>query len=174
MESAPIMGIEEGWSWIRADESVHRVFWVAEWPRKKARTGFLEPLLMPGSSSRSVVLQVIPRSTHQAMKEAGKTLTDMELAAEMRVKMGMRVSRKQRREHEDVEWREKDLVEGHAQASFRGFLVASAGSMDDLSRGTSDIETASHRAGIVIQTMHAQQAAAFVRTMLPIPMVEGE
>lgn len=172
LDSAPVMGIEEGWSWIRADESVHRVFWVAEWPRQKAKIGFLEPLLMSGSSSRTVVLEIVPRPTHQALKEAGKALTDMELASDLRTKMGMRVSRKQQREHQDVEWREKDLVDGHAQASFRGFLVASAESMDDLSRGASDIEAAGHRARIVVQTMHAQQAAAFVRTMLPVPMGE--
>lgn len=174
LEAAPVMGIEEGWSWIRADESVHRVFWIAEWPRKKATTGFLEPLLMSGSSSRTVVLQIIPRASHQAMKEAGKTLTDMELAAELQEKIGIRVSKKQEREHQDVELRENDLVEGHAQARFRGFLIASAASMDDLSRGASDIETAAHRALLVIQTLHAQQASAFVRTMLPIPMTEKQ
>lgn len=170
LDSAPVMGIEEGWSWVRADESVHRVFWVAEWPRQKARIGFLEPLLMSGSSSRTVVLEVVPRPTHRALKEAGKALTDMELASILRTRMGMRVSRKQQREHQDVAWRERDLVDGHAQSSFRGFLIASADTMDDLSRGASDIEAAGHRARIVIQTMHAQQAAAFVRTMLPIPM----
>jgi len=174
LEAAPVMGIEEGWSWIRADETVHRVFWIAEWPRKKANTGFLEPLLMSGSSSRTVVLQIIPAASHKALKEAAKTLTDMELAAELQEKMGMRVSRKQEREHQDVELRENDLVDGHAQARFRGFLVASAASMEDLSRGASDIETASHRALLVIQTLHAQQAAAFARTMLPIPMTEKE
>lgn len=172
LDAAPIMGIEEGWSWIRADESVHRVYWVAEWPRHKARAGFLEPLLMSGSSSRTVVLQIIPRPSHVAMKQAGKELTDMELQAGMREKLGMRVTRKQEREHEDVAWRENDLVNGHGQASFRGFLIASAASMDDLSRGGTDIENASHRARIVTQTLHGQQAAAFVRTMLPVPMVE--
>lgn len=172
LEAAPIMGIEEGWSYLRADESVHRVFWVADWPRHQARIGFLEPLLMSGTSSRTVVLQITPRPSHEAMKQAGKELTDMELAAEMRQKMGMRVTRRQEREHEDVDWREKDLVNGHGQASFRGFLIASAASMDDLSRGASDIETASHQVRIVVQPMHGQQAAAFVRTMLPVPMVE--
>lgn len=174
LEAAPIMGIEEGWSWIRADESVHRVFWVADWPRHKARAGFLEPLLMSGSSSRTVVLQIVPRPSHIAMKQAGKELTDMELQMNMREKLGMRVTRQHEREHEDVAQREEDLVNGHSQEAFRGFLIASAGSMDDLTRGASDIENASHRARIVTQTLHAQQAAAFVRTMLPVPMAEEE
>lgn len=172
LEAAPIMGIEENWSYLRADESMHRVYWVADWPRHNVRTGFLEPLLMSGTSSRTVVLQITPRTSHEAMKEAGKELTDMELAADLRKKMGMRVTRRQEREHEDVDWREKDLVDGHGQASFRGFLIASAGTKDDLSRGASDIEQASHRVRIVVQPMHGQQAAAFVRTMLPVPMVE--
>lgn len=171
---APVMGIEERWTSIRSDESVHRVMWVSEWPRQRAIAGFLEPLLMSGTSSRTVVIELIPHRSDKALKAASKALTDMELTADTKARLGYRVTRKDERAAADVAARERDLVNGHSELAFRGFLVVSAESDDALSRGARDVETAAHRAKVVVQTMHGQQAAAFVRAVLPAPIREDD
>lgn len=169
----PIMGIDEGWDSLRIDQSWHQTFWVAEWPRTDVRTGFLEPLLYAGDSTRVITLQVRPIAIHKALAEVNRAQTDMETAATIRMKLQSRVTLEHVREAEALEVRESDLVDGFGDVQFRGFVTVSAESTDALAKARSEIEQASHTARVSLASLSGQQAAGFVTAALVVP-VEGD
>lgn len=167
----PVMSIRERSRYVRSNESWHTVTWVSEWPRSRAAAGFMLPLLMRGTSSRTVVLEVAPVQTAAALREVSRQLNDMDTASTLRQKLGFRHSRVDDRGMSDVEYREMDLVEGYGAIDFRGFVVSSAASEDELKVARNDIEQAAHRAMLNVAPMFGQQAAAFVTSVLPVPVV---
>jgi hypothetical protein len=168
----PVMGIDEGWNSLRVDQSWHQTFWVAEWPRTDVRTGFLEPLLYAGDATRCLTLQVRPVPIHKALSEVNRAQSDMETAAEIRLRLYSRVTLAQQREAEALSAREEDLVDGFGDVKVRGFITISAETEDALARARTEIEQASHPSRLVLAPMAGQQAAGFVTATLPVP-VEG-
>jgi hypothetical protein len=169
-QNMPMMGVDEGWSYLRVDESWHHTYWVAEWPRTEVRTGFLEPLLYAGDSTRVVTLQMRPVPTHKALAEVERAQADMESAAQIRTRLRSHTSVQHDREAEALHEREIDLVDGFGVAEFRGFVTVSAESEDALATARTVIEEASHAARVNLASMHGQQAAAFVTSALPVPV----
>jgi len=170
---SPVMGIDESWDTLRVDESWHQTFWVAEWPRTDVRTGFLEPLLYAGDATRVITLQVRPVPTHKALAQLNRAQSDMETAANIRMKLSSRIPLTHLREEEDLAVREHDLVDGFGDVQYRGFVTISAESKDALAKARTDIEQASHPARLMLASMSGQQAAGFVTAALPVPL-EGE
>jgi hypothetical protein len=168
----PVMGIDEGWNTLRVDQSWHQTFWVAEWPRTDVRTGFLEPLLYAGDATRCLTLQVRPVPIHKALSEVNRAQSDMETAAEIRLRLHSRVTLAQQREADALSAREEDLVDGFGDVKVRGFITISAETEDALARARTEIEQASHPSRLVLASMAGQQAAGFVTAALPVP-VEG-
>lgn len=168
----PVMGIDEGWNTLRVDQSWHQTFWVAEWPRTEVRTGFLEPLLYAGDATRCITLQVRPVPIHKALGEVNRAQSDMETAADIRLRLHSRVTLSHQREMEALNAREEDLVDGFGDVKIRGFITISADTEDALARARTEIEQASHPSRLVLASMAGQQAAGFVTSTLPVP-VEG-
>ena len=170
---SPVMGIDDSWDTLRVDQSWHQTFWVAEWPRTDVRTGFLEPFLYAGDATRVITLQVRPVPTHKALAQLNRAQSDMETAANIRMKLSSRIPLTHLREEEDLAVREHDLVDGFGDVQYRGFITISAESKDALAKARTDIEQASHPARLMLASMSGQQAAGFVTAALPVPL-EGE
>ncbi|GAB3396163.1 type VII secretion protein EccE [Humibacter soli] len=168
----PVMGIDEAWNTLRVDQSWHQTFWVAEWPRTDVRSGFLEPLLYAGDATRVITLQVRPVSIHKALGEVNRAQSDMETAAEIRLRLHSRVTLSHQREADALAAREEDLVDGFGDVKVRGFITISAETETALARARTEIEQASHPSRLVLASMAGQQAAGFVTSTLPVP-VEG-
>lgn len=168
----PMMGVDEQWDSLRIDDSWHQTFWISEWPRTDVRTGFLEPLLYAGDATRVITLQVRPVPIHKALSQVNRAQADMDVAAEIRLRLQARTTRQHDRESEDLAERESDLVDGFGDVQFRGFVTVSAESKDALARARTEIEHASHPARVNLVPMSGQQAAAFVTAVLPVA-VEG-
>ncbi|MGN6760124.1 MAG: SCO6880 family protein, partial [Leifsonia sp.] len=168
----PVMGIDEAWNTLRVDQSWHQTFWIAEWPRTDVHTGFLEPLLYAGDATRCITLQVRPVPIHKALGEVNRAQSDMETAADIRLRLHSRVTLSHQREMEALNAREEDLVDGFGDVKIRGFITISAETEDALARARTEIEQASHPARLVLASMAGQQAAGFVTSTLPVP-VEG-
>jgi hypothetical protein len=167
------MAIEEKWDKLRVDGSWHHTYWVAEWPRIDVRTGFIEPLLYAGDSTRVVTLQARPVPIHKALAQVTRAQNDMDVAKAFRLRFNVRTTREQERETEDLADRENELADGFGDMEFRGFITVSAEDEHALERARSEIEQASHPARIALASMYGQQAAAFVTAALPVP-VDGK
>lgn len=169
MHRLPVMGIREGWDHVQIDSSVHRTYWIAEWPRSETSVGFLDKLLYSGDATRVLTLSLRPVPTHTALNRVGRAKVDLEIARGLRQRRGMITTREQEREYEDLGEREDDIVDGFTDMEFRGFVTVSAGELDDLSRASAAILQAAQPARVTLAAMYCQQASAFLSTALPIP-----
>ena len=167
---APVMGIEERWDHVQIDGSVHRTYWIAEWPRSEISVGFLDKLLYSGDSTRVLTLSVRPVPTHKALSQVGRAKVDLEVARGLRQRRGMITTREQDREYEDLGEREDDIVDGFTDMEFRGFVTVSAADVDGLTRASASILQAAQPARVTLAAMYFQQAAAFMSTALPTPV----
>ena len=165
----PVMGIDEAFDSIRVDASVHRTFWIAEWPRMDSKVGFLEPLLYTGLSPRVLTLQLRPVPITKALTKVNQEQSKREMAEMVNLKLRRRTTRQELREQEDLDQREEDLVEGFSDVQLRGFVTVTGDSDEDLSRAESEIEQAQHKARVKLASMWGQQAAAFVTAVVPAP-----
>nr|WP_240773914.1 SCO6880 family protein [Plantibacter sp. M259] len=167
---APVMGIEERWDHVQIDGSVHRTFWIAEWPRSEISVGFLDKLLYSGDATRVLTLSVRPVPTHKALSQVGRAKVDLEVARGLRQRRGMITTREQDREYEDLSEREDDIVDGFTDMEFRGFVTVSAADVDGLTRASASILQSAQPARVTLAAMYFQQAAAFMSTALPTPV----
>jgi hypothetical protein len=117
-------------------------------------------------------VQVRPVPIHKALGEVNRAQSDMETAADIRLRLHSRVTLSHQREMEALNAREEDLVDGFGDVKIRGFITISAETEDALSRARTEIEQASHPSRLVLASMAGQQAAGFVTSTLPVP-VEG-
>ena len=165
----PVMGIEASWGHLRADGTLHRTYWIAEWPRMETRVGFLEPLLYSGLCPRTLTLQFRPVQIEKALTQINREQSKREFAETVNLKLRKRTTRREEREQEDLDVREQELVDGYGDLTLRGFVTISAEDETALHRGQSEIEQAQHRARVKLVPMWGQQAAAFTTAVLPVP-----
>lgn len=165
----PVMGIEASWGHLRADGTLHRTYWIAEWPRVETRVGFLEPLLYSGLCPRTLTLQFRPVEIEKALTRINREQAKREFAETVNLKLRKRTTRREQREQEDLDVREDELVDGYGDLTLRGFVTISAEDEQALHRGQSEIEQAQHRARVKLVPMWGQQAAAFTTAVLPVP-----
>lgn len=74
----------------------------------------------------------------------------------------------QRREHDDVLRRERELVAGHGDLRFAGLLAVSADSPERLDDACGAIETAATQALVDVRRLVGEQAEAFTAAALPL------
>src|SRR5205823_4207949 len=85
------------WSSVCLDGSLHRTYWIAEWPRLEVPPTWLEPLLLTAGGIRAMSLCYEPvppsRSTRQVDRDATRLATD----EEQRARGGFRIGARHRR-----------------------------------------------------------------------------
>lgn len=160
---------ETAWSWLRADQSWHATYWVAEWPRSEVGSAFLGPV-MSTRARRSLSVTMEPASPLEAAREVQRSRTDHAADEELRRRSGFVATAQRRGEHEQLQRREAELAEGHAQYRFSAYMTVSASSAEGLQAARAEIEQAAARARLEIRLLHGQQAAAFTWTM---PLCRG-
>jgi len=147
------LAVDVAWSHVRVDSSVHRSFWVAEWPRLDVPPNWVEPLLLHPGAVRtvSIVYEPVPpgRSRRQVDREATKLVSD----EEQRARSGFRIGARHRRQQEALAEREAELVAGYAELGFAGFLTVTAADPDQLDRACADYEQAAAQVGLDLRRL---------------------
>lgn len=150
--AAPLAS-DASWSHLRVDGSVHRSFWVAEWPRLDVPSNWIEPLLLHLGAVRtvSVVYEPVPpgQSRRQIDREATKLVSD----EEQRIRSGFRIGARHRRQQEALAEREAELVSGYAELCFAGFLTVSAPDPDQLDEACAGYVQAAAQAGLDLRRL---------------------
>lgn len=167
-DAAGPIAVDETWDQIRTDSGWHAIYWISEWPRVEAHASFLHPLLyVPGvRRSLSIVCEPVPirRALHDVQRDKVEHLVD----AAQRQRLGQIESEAQRREHDDVLRRERELVAGHGDLRFAGLLAVSADSPERLDDACGAIETAATQALVDVRRLVGEQAEAFTAAALPL------
>ncbi len=143
--------------------SLHRCFWVAEWPRLEVGADWMQPLMLAAGAVRTLALvaePVAPRRSHRAIERDATKLASDE---EHRRAKGFRVSASHRRAQADVEERESQLVAGFGEFTYAGIVTVAAGDVESLERACDDLCQIAAGAGVWLSPLdfrHDQAVAA--------------
>lgn len=143
--------------------TLHRSFWVAEWPRLDVGADWMQPLVLAAGAVRTLALvaePVAPRRSHRAIERDATKLASDE---EHRRAKGFRVSASHRRAQADVEEREFQLVAGFGEFTYAGIVSVAAGDVEALERACDDICQAAAGCGVWLTPLdfrHDQAVAA--------------
>ena len=159
------LATESGWAHLRADDSLHRTYWVAEWPRLDVGPNWLEPLLLHAGGIRTFAVHYEPVAPSRAQRRIDRDATRLAADEEQRSRSGFRIGARHRRAEQAVLEREAELVAGYAELEFAGFLTASAPDEESLARACAEYEQAAAQAGLELRPLHGRQDVAFLCTL---------
>lgn len=162
------MAVETSWSMLQTDSAFHRVYWISEWPRKKARMGFLEALIFAGDFPHTITQILRPVTVGKSLKRIETRKTDWETTDKFRKKSGRASSRQHDAEFEDIESVEEQLVDGHGSYFMTGMVTVSGGSKGELERNCAKMRDAASRSRIELLPAYGQQDSAFSAAALPL------
>jgi hypothetical protein len=143
--------------------TLHRSFWVAEWPRLDVAADWMQPLVLAAGAVRTLALiaePVAPRRSHRAIERDATKLASDE---EHRRAKGFRVSASHRRAQADVEERESQLVSGFGEFTYAGIVTVAAGDIEALERACDDLGQTAAGCGVWLSPLdfrHDQAVAA--------------
>ncbi|MGP5015542.1 SCO6880 family protein [Glutamicibacter ardleyensis] len=162
------MAVETSWSMLQSDSACHRVYWISEWPRKKARMGFLEALIFAGDFPHTITQILRPVTVGKTLKRIETRKTDWETTDKFRKKSGRANSRQHDAEFEDIESVEEQLVDGHGSYFMTGMVTVSGSDKSELERNCAKMRDAASRSRIELLPAYGQQDSAFSAAALPL------
>lgn len=164
------MATETHWSHLQVDGSLHRTYWVAEWPRLDVPPSWFEPLVLHAGGVRTVAIHYEPTPPSRARRRIDRDSTRLAADEAQRSRAGFRVGAGHRRAQAAVLERESELVAGYAELEFVGFVTVSANDRDELDRSCAEYEQAAAQAGLEIRGLDARHDLGFVCSL---PMGRG-
>jgi len=162
------VAVREYWDHLRTDSGIHAVYWISEWPRSDVYPSFLSPVLLAAGISRTFSLVAQPLTTTEAMRAIRKERVEYQADAAQRQRIGQLTDAATEQELADVNQRERDLVAGHGDLRYAGFLSVTAADYAGLQAARSAIEQAAIQAGCETRLLVGQQAQAFAAAALPL------
>lgn len=168
--SAPVgpMGVAESWDSVRTDSGFHTVYWVAEWPRSDVHPGFLQPLVLSPGARRTFSLIAEPLSPAKALREIRRSKVEHTADAAQRTRIGRLEDESTRAEAADLIRREQDLVAGHGDLRFAGFVTVTAADEQSLAAACAATEAAAAQAMCELRRLVGQQLQAHAAASLPL------
>lgn len=150
--SAPL-ATSVAWDHVRTDGSLHRTYWIAEWPRLDVGPNWLEPLLLHGASVRTFTLHYEPVPPSRAQRRIDRDSTRLVADEEQRSRAGFRIGARHRRAQSAVLEREAELVAGYAELEFAGFVTVTAPDQESLAGACMSYEQAAAQAGLELRAL---------------------
>ena len=149
------MVVEPEWSHARVDGAFHRSYRVAGWPQLPVGSDWLSVLLTGTQAVRTVtvVLEPVPMSRAAT---ADREVMSREADADMKTQKGFRVNARERKRLGDVEARERELSEGHAEFQFVGIVTVTATDLDKLDDACADVEQAAAQSLLDLRPLDAR------------------
>jgi hypothetical protein len=141
------------WDHLRTDGSLHRTYWVAEWPRLDVGPNWLEPLLLHGAGVRTFSLHYEPVPPSRAQRRIDRDSTRLAADEEQRARAGFRIGARHRRAQTAVAEREAELVAGYAELEYAGFVTVTAPDEDALAIACASYEQAAAQAGLELRAL---------------------
>jgi Putative type VII ESX secretion system translocon, EccE len=159
------MGVTAHWGSLRADDTWHATYWVAEWPRTDAGPDFLGPLLLSSEVRRTMSVVMEPLGPILASRKVEQARTADIADAELRRRGGFLATARRRREEEILARREVELADGHAQYRFSGYVTVTASDDVALEEACGRVEQAAGQTGLELRRCYGDQGNAFLCTL---------
>ncbi|WP_137845821.1 SCO6880 family protein [Microbacterium sp. 2FI] len=159
---------------VYTDSGVHTTMWIHEWPRSDAPIGFVAPLVFARHPSTneavthilSLVLTPVPVS--KALKRIRDEKKVWRGNENLRAKRGADGSAADAADWDALEKQEQEIVAGHGEFRYGGYLTISAEDEEHLDHAVAGMRNALARAGMEAQVLYCQQAEALMVNALPL------
>lgn len=162
------MAHHTGWDHYRSDSGVHATYWVSEWPRLRVPAGFLQPLLLECAARRTVSLVAEPLPAARARRDIRRAKVEHLTNAAQRERLGQIADQRHDAEYADLLTREAELVAGHGELRYTGYLTVTVPDVADLPAACAAVEQAAMQSHLEIRRLFGQQDQAFLAAALPL------
>lgn len=159
------MVVEPEWSHTRVDGAFHRSYRVASWPQLPVGSDWLSELLTGTQAVRTVTVVLEPVPMRKAAQAADREVMSREADADMKTQKGFRVNARERKRLSDVEARERELSEGHAEFQFVGIVTVTAGDLDALDDACADVEQAAAQSLLDLRPLDARHELGWLASL---------
>jgi hypothetical protein len=159
------MAVEPDWLHVRVDGSAHRSYFVASWPMLPVRADWMGPLLTVDGASRTVTIVMERVALTAAAQDANRQLTSIEADQQQKERHGFRLTARERRRHDDVEARERELAEGHPLFRHVGLVTVTAPTLDLLEDASATVEQAAAQSMLDLRPLAARQVEGWVASL---------
>jgi hypothetical protein len=169
LSTAGPVGVRESWDHFVADDTAHTaVLWISEWPRSEVPTSFLHPLILKAGVHKSFSLVARPIPVRDAVRAIRRQKVDYVTDAEQKARIGQLADLSDAQEYQDLLQRERELVAGHTDLLFAGYLAVTVPSRDELDTAVADLQRAAIQCGCETRRLVGQQTQGFLAAALPL------
>ena len=165
--AGPMAAVAE-WSRYRTDGNLHAVYWIAEWPSVPVEAAWCYPLLALSGVRRTVSVSAVPIPPSRSQRELrGKRVAKRADDAQRR-RLGQIETAQDEEEVASLERRELELVRGHTEYRFTGWVTVTATTAEQLDAGCALVEQSAVRSALVLRRVYGEVDQAFNAAALPL------
>lgn len=166
------LSVEEHRRSVASDQSFHRVFRVAEWPRLSVRADWLAAYLCEQDVTRSFTAIYTPLARRLARRQALAVATRVGASIDERESKGRRVGAEERRAHLAAEALDEELESGAEMELVVGLVDVTAESPEQLDAACERTRQSAADVGMELRPLDLRHADALVAA-LPLGRVVG-
>lgn len=159
------MVVEPDWGYVHVDGAYHRSYRIASWPQLPVGSDWLSGVLVETHCVRTLTVVLEPVPMGRAARAADREVMAREADADMKTQKGFRVNARERKRLADVEARERELSEGHAEFSFVGIVTVTADDLDQLDDDCADVEQAAAQSLLDLRPLEARHGPGWVAAL---------
>jgi hypothetical protein len=164
------MAAEAHWDHYVSDSGVHAVYWIAEWPSVPVEAAWVYPLIALGGVRRTVSVTAEPIPPSRSMRELRSQRVAKRADEAQRQRMGQVETAQDDEEYAALERREQELVHGHTEYRYTGWITVSATSRDELEASCATVEQAAVRSALEVRRVYGEVDQAFLCGSLPLTL----
>ena len=162
------MAAQAHWDHYRTDSGLHAGYWIAEWPSMPVEAAWIYPLIALGGIRRTVSVTAEPIPPSRSMRELRSKRVAKRADEAQRRRLGQIETAQDDEEYNALERREHELVRGHTEYRYTGWITVTATSTDELEAACSAVEQAAVRSALEVRRVYGEVDQAFLRGCLPL------
>jgi hypothetical protein len=162
------MAAQQEWDHYRSDSGMHAVYWIAEWPSVPVEAAWFYPLLALGGVRRTVSVTVEPIAPSRSMRELRSLRVAKRADEAQRHRLGQVETAQDEEEYDALERRERELVRGHTEYRFTGWITVTGTDRDELEASCARVEQAAVRSALEVRRVYGEVDQAFLSAALPL------
>jgi hypothetical protein len=161
------LAASSSWQHWTVDGTLHRAFYVAEWPRLPVAADWLQGLVLHAGIVRTIGVTYEPVPPAASRRRVERQVTKLTTDAEQRTRTGFRVDGQHQRASQAVLDREQELVAGYAEFAYVGLVDVSARDEAELDRAAEELVQVAAAVGVDLRPLHGRHDLA-VAALLPL------
>ncbi len=165
------MAAHAQWAQYRTDTGLHAVYWIAEWPAVPVEAAWCYPLLALSGVRRTISVSATPIPPSKSLRDLRSARVAKRADEAQRRRLGQIETAADDEEVASLQRREAELVRGHTEYRFTGWVTVTADTSERLDAACALVEQAAVRSALVVRRVYGEVDQAF--TVAALPLNEG-